>query len=256
VTDAAGFDAIAARYDALWTHSVTGRLQRRAVWRALDGLFRPGERVVDLGCGTGEDALWLARRGVAVNAVDGSPAMLRIAARRAREEALDGRIRCTQADIARFAPSGRWDGAISDFGALNTIADLRPLARALGESIEPGGRVAFCVMGRLCLWETAWFLLLGRPARAFRRMRGTAPSSLGVRVYYHSARSVAAAMKPAFTLLARRGIGVCVPPSYLEPAASRVPRICGVLARVDRMAGAWPVVRSVGDHELLVFVRN
>ena len=253
---AAAFDTLAARYDELWTGSLTGSLQRDAVWRTLDGLFHPGELVADLGCGTGEDALWLARAGVRVWACDAAPLMLRIAARRAREQSLDGLICCASADLARAALPGPLDGAISNFGALNTLPGLRPVARALAASVRPGGRVALCVMGRFCLWETAWYAFRGQLSKALRRLRGSAPASFGIQVYYHSARAVAAAMAPHFRLVARRGIGVFVPPSYLEPLARRAPRLSAALGALDRLTAAWPLLRSLGDHELLVFARN
>lgn len=256
MSDAAAFDGLAARYDELWTNAVTGRLQRQAVWRALAGLFRSGERVADLGCGTGEDAVWLARVGVQVYAVDAAPAMVRIAAARALAEGLGGRITCAAGDIARLKLPGRFDGALSDFGALNTLPDLRPLGRELAAAIPAGGRVALCVMGRFCLWETAWHLLRGQPAKALRRVGGVAPSSLGFPVYYHSARGVEAAMGPAFRLRERYGIGVLAPPSYAETWARRAPRLCDVLAAMDQVVARWPWLRSMGDHELLVFVRR
>src|SRR5437868_14651054 len=73
------FDALAPRYDELWTESAIGRLQRRAVWRRADGLFQPGDRLLDLGCGTGADALHFMQRGMRVRAIDASSEMVRIA---------------------------------------------------------------------------------------------------------------------------------------------------------------------------------
>src|SRR5215469_8991066 len=73
------FDRMAPRYDALWTTSAIGRAQRNQVWRVVDRLFQPGERVLDIGCGTGEDAAHLAGRGLRVHATDASPAMVEVA---------------------------------------------------------------------------------------------------------------------------------------------------------------------------------
>ena len=70
------FDRIATRYDALWTTTAIGRAQRNLVWRDMDALFHPGERILDIGCGTGEDAAHFAARGVTVYATDASPAMV------------------------------------------------------------------------------------------------------------------------------------------------------------------------------------
>ena len=64
----AAFDKLAMRYDELWTHSPVGRLERDEVWRCIKRLFRPGDRLLDLGCGTGEDAVHLERLGVTVSA--------------------------------------------------------------------------------------------------------------------------------------------------------------------------------------------
>ena len=76
MTAPAPFDRIAAAYDALWTGTENGRAQRRIVWRAIDSLFKPGDEILDIGCGTGEDAAHLVARGVAVHAIDASLAMV------------------------------------------------------------------------------------------------------------------------------------------------------------------------------------
>src|SRR5262245_49062837 len=78
----AAFDALAARYDAMWSESVVGRIQRESVWRAIDGVFLPGGRILDLGCGTGIDAAHLAHAGHQIHAIDLSPVMLQNARRR------------------------------------------------------------------------------------------------------------------------------------------------------------------------------
>jgi ubiquinone/menaquinone biosynthesis C-methylase UbiE len=56
------FDALAGEYDKMFTTSLIGRAQREAVWDVLDRTFFPGEKILELNCGTGEDALHLARR--------------------------------------------------------------------------------------------------------------------------------------------------------------------------------------------------
>jgi ubiquinone/menaquinone biosynthesis C-methylase UbiE len=64
------FDAIAQNYDRIFTHSILGKAQRLLVHEALRGYFRSGQRVLDLNCGTGEDAIHLASTGVSVVACD------------------------------------------------------------------------------------------------------------------------------------------------------------------------------------------
>ncbi|HZL57870.1 MAG TPA: methyltransferase domain-containing protein, partial [Bryobacteraceae bacterium] len=85
---AAAFDSLAAVYDDLWTNSTIGQLQRAAFWRHAGPLFRPGETVLDLGCGTGEDAALLRDRGIRTLAIDSSPEMVRVAC----ERGIDARL--------------------------------------------------------------------------------------------------------------------------------------------------------------------
>ncbi|MCX6619491.1 MAG: class I SAM-dependent methyltransferase, partial [Acidobacteria bacterium] len=148
----------------MWTESTIGRLQRDAFWRLAGGLFQAGQRVLDLGCGTGEDAVRLARQGVSVSAIDSSRQMVRIARGRG--------VSALQLPIEELQRlDTEFDGAISNFGALNCVEDLEPVGAALSRLIRPGGTLAFCIIGRFCAWETAYYLLHGQPSKAFRRWR-------------------------------------------------------------------------------------
>ena len=60
-----GFDAVAEDYDDAFSRSILGTLMRRAVWRRLDQRFSAGDRVLELNCGTCEDAIHLGA-GVSV----------------------------------------------------------------------------------------------------------------------------------------------------------------------------------------------
>ena len=73
---APAFDAFAAEYDSGFTYSASALLLRGVVWRRLQPHLKSGARVLDLGCGTGEDSLWMARAGCEVVSADASPAML------------------------------------------------------------------------------------------------------------------------------------------------------------------------------------
>ena len=48
-------------YDDLFTRSAIGRAQREVVWKILFRHFDPGDHILELNCGTGEDAVFLAR---------------------------------------------------------------------------------------------------------------------------------------------------------------------------------------------------
>ena len=261
---AAPFDAVAARYDQTFTYSKIGQAQRAAVWKKLARTFRPGDRVLEIGCGTGVDACFLAARGVTVVACDSSPQMIAAASRRVIEEGKLGVVQpCLLAaeDVASLQSRGLFDGAFSNFGALNCVEDLAQLARDLGALLRPGATALLCGLGPRCLWEITSYLAQGKPDKALRRFRrGGVTASLApgatVHVQYPSVRSLARTFAPAFELRSVRGIGVAVPPSYLEPWANRFPRSFDLSVWADSVLGRCPGIRTFADHILLEFRRT
>lgn len=244
------FDVIAASYDRLWTDSPVGRLQREAFWRHAAGYVKNARSVLDIGCGTGEDAARLIRAGIRVAAIDISPQMVALA----RNRAIDARVLPIERLNALNASfdKGSFDVAMSNFGALNCVERLENIREPLARLVAPGGCVILCALGRFCLWESTWFLLSGDLRRARRRWSGEALTSSGVRVFYHSVRGLRESLFPDFQLEKHAGIGICVPPSYVRCLSNRALRRA---ARVDRALEPIRLFRAFADHTLLVFRR-
>ena len=185
------FEQIAPQYAELWSDTPRGRGQREQVWREIDGLFRPGERILDLGCGTGDDAVHLRSCGVDVLGIDSAPGMVELACNRG----VDAR---TLGIEELSSLEGTFDGALSNFGALNCVADLGEVSRALAKVVRPQGALALCVMSRFC-WRNDWRHLP-------QRWRGRARWR-GMDVYYRSAGSIERAFAPYFDCRRRVSIG-------------------------------------------------
>jgi len=255
------FDSIAARYDELFTRSMIGRAQRGAVWDALLDAFEPGAHILELNCGTGEDALFLAQHDISVIACDGSEGMIRTARKRKQEEDPDAPIQfklLPTEHLAQLYPGHLFDGALSNFSGLNCVSNLDPVVWDLASLVTPGASVFICLSTRFCLAETLWFLLHGDFRKAFRRTPGVAyakVSGLMVRVHYPTLRQVRESFSPWFRLHSCTGIGVAVPPSYLEPAIRKFPRLLGLLRWIDKRISHLPLLRIMGDHMLLHFER-
>jgi hypothetical protein len=113
----------------------------------------------------------------------------------------------------------------------------------------------------MCLWETVWYLLHAKFAKAFRRFHragvdAQVAEGAVFHVQYPSVRSIRRMFSPGFSLKAIRGIGVAVPPSYLEAWAGRFPGMVKLGARADRFLGRCPGIRMFADHVLLRFERT
>lgn len=258
----APFDAVAEQYDEAFTNSLIGRAQREAVWRRLDCCFRSGQRILELNCGTGVDALHLAERGVAVLACDAAPKMIEVA--RSKRVPMAGRVEFRVLETERIGDledRGPFDGAFSNFAGLNCVEDLGSVARKLVRLLAPGATVLLCMAGRAVAWEMIWYLGHGQAGKALRRFHrdggtGRVAEGVTVRVWYPSASHMARMFAPEFHLRRWWGIGVTVPPSYLEPLARRYPGALRTLTRIDRVLSAWPVFRGLADHALLEFQRR
>lgn len=258
---ATAFDRVAGSYDELFTHTAIGRAQRHQVWRRLLTAFAPGSRILELNCGTGEDARFLASRGRSLVACDASTAMIEIAKRREQQQRPSAKLEhlhLANEDLERLFDRGLFDGAFSNFAGLNCLVDLRPIARNLAVLIKPGGRVLLCLWSRLCGVEMLWYLFHGQPKKAFRRLSKLPTAILGdmaVSVFYPSVRSLRCSFSPWFELTSRCAVGLFVPPSYVEQSLSKHDRLLGLFEWLDRKFADWPVLRDAGDHVLLEFVR-
>jgi SAM-dependent methyltransferase len=252
----AAFDAIAESFDTRFGDWLSVAAQRRVVRAALIDAFPTGARLLDIGGGTGVDAAWLTARGRNVLLTDASPAMVR-AARAKLGDAAAETFAAEQLD--QLAARGeRFDGAFSNFAALNCVTDLAPVGQALARLVEPGGKALLVVFGCSCPGEILAEGLRGRFANMLRRRRrGAVPATLGERhftVRYHRRRDVVRALDPWFRLVRTTGIGVLVPPSAAEPWISSHPRLVAFLERIDRVI-ARPLW-IFGDHVLYAFERR
>ena len=259
----APFDNLASSYDDVFSNSPIGRAQRSAVWREMNRVFHPGHRILEINCGTGIDAMYLANRGIQVDAFDASPGMIAQAEIRvnAAAQGLAVQFRCLRTEALDTLPSSPpYDGVLSNFSGLNCISDLGSVARNLSRLVRPGGRAVLCLFGRFCLWEVLWYLSAGDFRKALRRFRrtpikATLRGRATVTVYYRAVAEIRDLFAPYFRLERTRGVGVVVPPSYAGPLALKFPRLLRAAAAIDPFVGRLPIARSVADHVVLTLER-
>ena len=260
------FDRLAPAYDALAAGEAF-QLQRKQTHRLLSRWIRSGFRVLEIGCGTGADTEFLAGLGARVVACDPSEEMLSRARRRLEAAGFGDRVgilSCGLRDLPQFLDAldhaEGFDAIVSNFGALNCAPSLDPLGVIGRRHLRAGGAMAIGLMGRACLWETAYFIVRGDREKASRRRAPTADvpvAGIAVPTFYHRTSDIGASLGEAFVRDAVIGVGVLVPPPYLEPRWLQVPSVLRrAAAGVDRMAGSWPLVNQLGDHTMSRWVKR
>ena len=256
MTTTAAFDSASTTYDVDFSGTRLGRLLRQRVWDILAEVFEPGQHIVELGCGTGEDAIFLARRGISVLATDASEGMLAVAQAKVRQAGLSDRVQLRHMNAAQLQLDRTYDAALADFGVLNCVADRAGLGRGLADWLKPRAMLVAVVMGPLCLWELGWYALHGDLDRAVRRWRSGGLAQVGdgrLPVWYPSPNRLRRELGPAFQLRKLVGLGTLLPPSYLSHLVDRWPNLFTRLAPYDARVPGSP---WLADHYLAVFERR
>jgi ubiquinone/menaquinone biosynthesis C-methylase UbiE len=253
------FDSVAVDYDGPRGNNELIQDMRSEMWRWLDATYPPGSRLVDLGCGTGLDAVRMAQLGHYITATDWSPQMVKRTSDRAERERLTDRVQAIAVgahQLSGLDGEGAYDGAYSNLGPLNCVPDLADVSCECARLLKPGGALVFTVIGRLCPWEIAHYLRQRRWARVkVRFARKVVPVSMNqhtIWTRYYGPREFYRAFEPHFALEHFRGLCVFAPPPYLTWVSEKYPRWHERLWRLDRRVSGWPVIRGMGDHFLIV----
>lgn len=218
---------------------------RGFLWKRYLALFSPGHHVLDVGCGTGSDALFLARQGRRITGIDISPGMIDQFQDKAEEAGLTDRITARELshlELHLLLPQ-RFDGILSAFAGLNTVQDLRAFSAMAARLLPPGGPLIVHMLNRFSLYEWSLLMMDGRLREAMRLHKRTGRNiAIGgkpIRHYLFTPKTTYKNFfKPHFDLNAAYGLGIVRPPRNLEWIA---PALTHRLIKLEqRVHTRWP----------------
>lgn len=258
VTEA--FDSVAETFETALENDIT-RALRQKVYQTIRSLVSPASDILDINCGIGIDAVTLAQEGFNVVGIDLAPKMIAEAKGRA------GRCGVSNVEflVGSFEDlslvSGRsFELVLSNFGGLNCVSSLETVAAQVAAVVRPGGYFVAMVMPPVCLWEIVAGLARLNFRSAFRRLRRNV-QAIGFHggtftVHYYSPRTLAAAFRRWFKVRQIMGLNIISPPPHAMRFKSNFPRLIAFLERVETTVAGLPVVRSVGDHFVMILQRS
>lgn len=240
---AEAFDELAPAYDVEVGGTLGAARAKGKAAKLLRGGFPPGSRVVDVGCGTGVDAVRLALGGVEVVATDISAQMVRLTRERAAARGVSGRVEARQLAaseidaLAKEHGEQSFDGAYSLFGTLNLEAELDRARTGLARLLKPNATLYAGLVNPRVLWEWTLYpalLRLDKPLKKLRpetTMRVSRSREARVPVRLYRPAEFARRFAPEFELVDVLGTNILVPPPYLDKFARPLPGLVSMLGR-------------------------
>lgn len=249
------FDHTAGVYDEEFTHTSIGKAQRERVhFYVSNCVDLQDKRVLEVNCGTGEDAKWMSDQGAEVTATDISQEMISIT--REKNPGITALV-CDMRQISDQFKGEQFDVIFSNFGGMNCLNpnDLTETIGGLSALLKPGGKMFLVVMPRFCTWEFNYFVLKGQFKKALRRRKreGVKAHVDGqwVHTWYYSPRNLRKMVPLKHKMT--RPVGYFIPPSYLEPFFKKRPKFLRFLIWKERTFHRFPFLPARSDHYFSYF---
>jgi ubiquinone/menaquinone biosynthesis C-methylase UbiE len=244
-------------FDQLYGKDGVIRYKRERVRKHMLDRLKPGSKLLELNCGTGEDALFFAQKGFTVHATDISEAMLSVLDE--KSGFLKGlhltTEQCSFTQLTQLKNHGPFDAVYSNFGGLNCTGELDKVLVSLTPLVKPGGLITMVIISPFCFWETL-LVFKGRFSTAFRRFfssngRKARVEGVFFNCWYYSPSFIRKHINKEFEQVGLEGLCTIVPPSYIEGFSDKYPKLFRFLSKKENsLKSYWPW-RSMGDYFII-----
>lgn len=255
------FDSIAEEYHSSFSLNGSAKLARTRVHQSFTQYLSPAQGVVlDVGCGTGIDAQFIAGLGCDVYGIDKSVGMIGEAVKQLNlsNKTIGGKVEleavvANTKNLNLLLSSIRAKHVILSFGVINFIEDLQSLFQVIALHLDRGGICIATALSKSSWWE---YLRKGGSVRI-----GTQPKSMSIggvetSSWFWDDDDIVSASQNFFDVVDVYGIGFVYPPPYLDKYVCRFPRLQRLLWKLDRQYERSKLAAKYADHVVVVLERQ
>ena len=258
------FDSASEEYDFTISHNFINTWIRKRSINELLHLVKPDDVLLEIGCGTGAEAIQISKKVRQIIATDISQGMLNLLHQKISAKKLESivPVQARAASISSIAPlfdGGKVRIAYSFNGALNLEPDIQKFPLELSKVVERGGYFVCSVRNILCLSESiAHAAVLQIDKIAPRRKQPTMVSVGGIDIpaFYYSTKFMARLFGPYFKLKKLVGLPAFLPPAYLNDYCIRFKPLTSLLEKLETVLAERFPFNRLSDQTLFVFQRR
>ena len=255
------FDIAAASYDKTFTYTSIGKAQRMQVYKELEPSIKRDNSlsILELNCGTGEDANYFHNLKHKVTATDISCKMVSIASEKFKNKD----IHFQQLDINELEEhefKENFDMLFSNFGGFNCLSknEIKTFFSSAKKIMNKKGKIILVIMPKHTLWETIYFFLKG-DFKKIKRRNSNKPitanvESIAVNTWYFNPKEISE-ISEGFAVKKIKPIGLFVPPSYLQSSFLGKKTMVSFLNTLDTVFG-FSFLARYADHYYIELQKN
>ncbi len=252
-----GFSKIASQYDHLDKESSLIRWMRERVRNHLIKKLNQGDSILEINAGTGIDAVYLAKNGFQIHAIDVAPGMIERLEKKIKFHGLKNSVSFQLLDINEIKPKKlpKFNMVFSNFGGLNCLSpeELDLFIEKVPDILIPGGKIVWVIMPPVCPWE--WLRIFKGDTSAFRRLKkkGVWANIEGekVKTYYYPAQKMIKKLQKNFHRFEVENMLTLGPTGNRIHFPEKYPLLFGILSRLDPFFSRIPVFKGIGDYYIL-----
>jgi len=262
---AAAFDSASEEYDYTISRNFINTWIRQRSIEVLKGYARPDDIALEIGCGTGAEAVQVSRFVKRLVAIDVSQSMIDLLSAKVNARGLVGKVvpfalaAAEVSKIRKLMGEQKFRLAYSFNGALNCEPRIADFVEALFSLLEPGGIFVCSIRNTLCLSEVISHAMVLQFDRANPRKHQPIMVSVGgkdIPSTYYSPGSFLKFFKPLFKPTEIIALPALLPPAYLNDYYLKFRNVTTLFERLDTLLSSHFPLNRTGDQTLFVFSKS